>query len=328
MKHSATITAVLFAIVLVACGGNRALPAEQVMLPNPDREELWLMDVQSKDATGRLQNDCAMITYVPQENDALTTAFIAHLDTRDSIYRYGIRVSNGAQWTGKDRWPMVAEISADSAGPAFRWSLGRKFMWLDGSLTVPDLQPLKLHGQMDGAHAFAMHQISRSPDVILMHPMAFHPDAAQATQAEDAELNLVNFKNVSLLMDPAENYAAIFWMHIRPKGGEQDYFLLKMRTDGELVVLAHYNESTASSFPGNFRAAVHASSNWLDPARRKNYPLGIDIAAGRDTLRIRPLIPNQAIQAGKRSFWMGAVRTADAQGHDEGVCGNMWVLLR
>ena len=138
---------------------------------------------------------------------------------------------------------------------------------------------------------------------------------------------MVVFREAQSLM-LSKDTRALYWLNIAESNGSVNHFLIKLNALDQFEPLAMWNYSKTDGW-GNLlgltECNVFANNFWRSPASGKSYSLFLTINTALGHILIHPRKLDQEIQAGPRSFWMGAVEVESERGFINSY-GNMYIF--
>jgi hypothetical protein len=333
----------LLALGLQGCGGHRATTAEAVLFGHGESEKYWLFNQILTDLDGGTQHYSLLVTQSPTAAGQATAFFVARYDSRDASYHYGMGIDPAGQWSKPDRWPWIARMATqrgDSVTADWRLYWNRKALWLDGYLNGGEGNAFTLRGHYPTKQALAPFQMYpvplqdsvlqgrvMGPSVHVLTGMAGKLGVG-AAPPRDGFLQAAVFDDMGTLL-LARDAKAIYWLQMRQADGREDAYLLRLDAADRLTALSHF--ATDPLHPW-YNAGMDESDRWAttdawtSPHSHKTYRLGIQVSTPLYTHWIRPKKQVQEVQAGNKSFWMGAVDISTPATAAPFATGNMYIF--
>lgn len=328
-------------VTLATCANHRALPEEKAILPEAGVEKYWLFNQVVPEGDGYFHYDCMLLVQSPTAQGDATSFFASEWNSYDSSYYYGMQVDPKGNWSRPGRWPMIARLDGDSTATHWRLFWDRKSLWFDGEYRSPKKYPLASHGALvpqkpwDAYRLLPVESDTARPTYGIQ-PLApkvfvFPPFAGSWRNGDAGSFGAATqggvFCDASTLIQAA-NAKAVYWVQLIDSVGNQTTHLLQLGNDGRMSVLAEALcsiEGKREVIQRNFGHFV-CGGGWESPHSRKTYLLELEFNGANDPLLIRPKIQDQELQAGKKSFWMGAVEARRAAEEQPYASGNMYIF--
>ncbi len=332
-KHVHDVRRAYFLLVLLvsymaldSCASHRAFPEEKALLPAPGVEKYWLLNQITSLQNHQTQHDCMLLTQSPGADGTAMSLFVSRWDSRDSSYQYGMQTSTQATASKPGRWPMAIHVAADSLGAGWRWFWDRHSIWVEGSLTQATDQSYWMHGHFYLRKPYTIIPLSTAPSILEIASFEHTWKSTEGGRDLFAEANLAVFVHANGLIQGAQAQA-VYWVKLGLGKGDYLSLLLQMTPQGAFQILAQHYEGGYPDWENvDLQVTQGEATPWKSLASKKSYCLDWTLSTGTRSLRIRPRLQNQEIQAGKKSFWMGAIEAIDvATGGSVGK-GNMYIF--
>lgn len=314
---------------------NRAHPGESALLPATKKEKYWLLTLETQEAHdhhAQVEENVvsALIFYSPTPTGAYASFFLSQWTSADSVYRFGMYTRDNAACSGEKRWPIVVNFPSDSSENKWRWYFGRKHIWLDGMFQSPRPQPISLRGMYSPSQPpLDTLQIATYPAATALPPLDYKYMSSQGKQTRLGMARIIALENASILIN-SPGTKAVYWISFGTSRLPDNHLFMESKEDGTVDMLgSHYGHEEHGHFHTTpiQKVALSLDSDWESPHSHKTYGLGVDLQTEPSTLRLRPVIADQEIRAGRNSFWMGAIQALGEDGQALGV-GNMYIFTR
>jgi hypothetical protein len=326
LQRATVLLFLLLSGILGGCASHRAFPEEKALLPEQGVEKYWLLNQVSSFQNHQTQHDCILLTQSPSAEGTATSLFVSRWDSRDSSYHYGIQISTQAASSKPGRWPMAIHVAADSLGAGWRWFWDRHSIWVEGSLIQAYDQDYHMHGHFYPCKPYTISTHTTTPSILEIASFNTTWESTAGGRNLYAEANLAVFVQASSLIQ-ADQPQAVCWVKLGLGKGDYLSLLLKMTPQGAFQILAQRYEGDHLDWENvDLKVTPSETPPWKSLASKKNYPLQWTLSTGSRSLRIQPRIQNQEIQAGKKSFWMGAIEAIDTATGEHIGNGNMYIF--
>ena len=287
------LTCLLLLLSLSTCMSRKATPAEVPITPAPATQEWWIVNAILAPGIPAETHYLLLYTREPSPQGTFSTAFSALYHLESDTYTTHHDITDSAYTSKTGHFPLVLR-----QGPT-ELNLNRK----SGLLRTPFAD----FGPFTWKHT---NPATLQPDALQPQPL-IHTLPPLTTHTQDGTQLLLHISVIregEHLMSPQDG-RALCWIDLHLYGTGNLTCLGKVAPDGSFEVLGHLQHDTLGHINPQINWSVSAlrEKAWTSPHSRKTYPMEFNFSDAYDAFILSPNKPDQEMQLGAKSFWMGGV---------------------